>query len=101
MEELYAGIAEAVDGVRQDPFLPGVILLLVLSLARRRVSRTFLAFVGKGRYFTVTIKRRSGWLRVDLKANGSGHSMQLRISWKRGSKAPSNPSDDVSHPIPS
>ncbi len=93
MEELFEGMLEAAAGVRRDPFLPGVILLLVLSLARRRVSKTLSVFVGKGKYYTVTIKRKHGWLKVDLKANGSGRSMQLRISWSRPTKAPSSPVD--------
>ncbi len=81
MEELFAGIVEAVAGVRQDPLLPGVILLLVLSLARTKVKKTLSVFVGKGRYFTVTIKRKHGSLRVVLKGNGSGRWMSLRMSW--------------------
>jgi len=95
MDALFDDIVAAVVGVIRDPFLPGVTLLLVLSLARTRVKKTLSVFVGKGRYFAVTIKRKHGSLKVDLKANGSGRSMQLRISWKGVQKGPRSPVDDV------
>lgn len=83
MAELYAVIVGAVVGLINDLTILGALLLLAVSLGRRILIRTFLAFVGKVLPFHITFRLRGGSLLVGVRVGGLGLWVWLNTFWER------------------
>lgn len=83
MDELFGDIVVLVDGLPSDQTLLGATLLLVASLARRSLIRSFRALVAMVFPFRITFRLRSGSLYLALKADGWGLWVWLNTFWRR------------------